>query len=453
MAITLKRLGVALLTLIMTLGTAWNVQARPAASPVTLTVAFQQFGPPPYPDHQFWNMVSRQVTRQYPNIRLKLLPIVASEGDYYTKIDLMMRSASTAPDIVREDSFLIGSDATAGYLQPLDPYLKGWPQYSQQWFPKMQQITTFKGHNYGVMNGTDDRLIWYNKTLFKKAGLPTNWQPHNWNDILKAARQIKAKLKGVIPLNLYSGIPGDEASTMQGFEMLLYGTKDPLYDYSHSKWIVSSAGFLDALKFVQTVYNPKNLLGPSNDVALSPQTGVMVSNKLLPTGKLAMDIDGSWLPSTWVKSGSHPWPQWSKVLGQAKMPTQNGQNPHYITLSGGWAYSISSKSKNKSAAWDVLKVANSRNNLAWYDVHVANIAPRKDEVHVGSYRNVPLNPFFTGLLSYTQFRPAFPEYPRISNEIDRAMEEVMSGQDPKAAMTRFAGDVRNIVGPGKIEQR
>ncbi len=42
-----------------------------------------------------------------PNIKVKLEPIIASEGDYYTKLDLMMRSASTAPDLVREDSFLV----------------------------------------------------------------------------------------------------------------------------------------------------------------------------------------------------------------------------------------------------------------------------------------------------------------------------------------------------------
>jgi multiple sugar transport system substrate-binding protein len=76
---------------------------------------------------------------------VKLEPIVASEGDYYTKIDLMMRSASTAPDVVKEDSFLVGSDATAGYITPLDKYLAAWPEYKAQWYPAMQSITTFNG--------------------------------------------------------------------------------------------------------------------------------------------------------------------------------------------------------------------------------------------------------------------------------------------------------------------
>lgn len=447
------RVIIACLAVGLALGGTLTVQAHPSAAKVTITVAYQQFGPPPYHDQIWWQAVQKQVAAKYPNITVKLLPIVASEGDYYTKVDLMMRSASTAPDIVREDSFLIGSDATAGYLAPLDSYIKGWSEYSQ-WYPKMQSITQFNGHNYGIMNGTDDRLVWYNKVLFKKAGLPTNWQPKSWNDILSAARTIKAKLPGVTPMNLYSGIPMDEASTMQGFEMLLYGTGNPLYDYGTKKWIVSSPGFLHALEFVQTVYNPKNLLGPTNDIALSGSAGTVVSNQLLPSNKLAIDIDGSWLPGTWYKNGSHPWPQWKTVLGQAKMPTENGQAPHYVTLSGGWAYSISSRSQHKAQAWQVLQMANSRANLASYDVAVANITPRKDVVKVPSYHNVPLNPFFTKLLSFTQFRPAFPVYPQISNQVDLAMEQVMSGSEtPAQAMAAYANAVTGIAGASHVEKK
>src|SRR5207249_8265894 len=100
------------------------------------------------------------------------------------------------------------------------------------------------------------------------------------SDILSAARTIKAKVPGVIPLNLYSGIPMDEASSMQGFEMLLYGTKDPLYNYSTQKWVASSHGFLDALNFVKQVYNPSNLLGPTNDIMLSTQAANTIAQQL-----------------------------------------------------------------------------------------------------------------------------------------------------------------------------
>ena len=63
--------------------------------PVTITVAFQQFGPPPYPEQAWWTAVKQRVEAANPNIKVKLEPIVADEGSYYTKLDLMMRSATT----------------------------------------------------------------------------------------------------------------------------------------------------------------------------------------------------------------------------------------------------------------------------------------------------------------------------------------------------------------------
>src|SRR5690242_1350583 len=77
--------------------------ASGGSGPITLTVAYQQFGSPPYQDQIWWTKVKQQVEASNPNIKIKLLPIVADEGAYYTKLDLMMRSNS-APDIVREDS-------------------------------------------------------------------------------------------------------------------------------------------------------------------------------------------------------------------------------------------------------------------------------------------------------------------------------------------------------------
>jgi len=258
---------------------------------------------------------------------------------------------------------------------------------------------------------------------------------------------------GVIPLNLYSGIPMDEASSMQGFEMLLYGTKDPLYNYSTQKWVASSKGFLDALNFVKQVYNPSNLVGPTNDIALSTQAANTIAQQLIPQGKLGIDIDGSWLSHNWYPTGPAPWPQWQQTMGVAKMPTEFGQAPSYVTLSGGWAYSITSKSAHPDQAFQVLQAGYSKDLLATYDVQDGQVAPRQDIVSVPAYHNAPLNPFFTSLVAFTQFRPGFPAYPKISLQIDSAMQHVMSGQSPADAMNTYSQSVTGIAGPNSVEQR
>src|SRR5260370_10180903 len=65
--------------------------------PVTITVAFQQFGPPPYPEQVWWNKVKQRVEAANPNIKVKLEPIIADQRSYYTKLDLMIRSPRSAP--------------------------------------------------------------------------------------------------------------------------------------------------------------------------------------------------------------------------------------------------------------------------------------------------------------------------------------------------------------------
>ncbi len=386
----------------------------------------------------------------HPNVKVETIAITGSEGDYYTKLALMMRAASTAPDVVFEDSFMIGSDAAAGYLLPINKYVNKWEGW-KHFYTAMQKITEFHGKIYGVMNGSDVRGLWYNKEIFAKAGIKMPWQPKTWADILKAAKLIKEKVPGVIPFSMYSGVPDDEASTMQGYEMLLYGTamgNNALYDWKTSKWVISSPGIKHTLEFIQKVFT-EGLAEPLQ-YAFNPQYGSVVSQELLPQGKLAIDLDGMWLYGNWLSSSPTPWPEWKKVMGFALMPTEYGQDPKFVSLSGGWALSIASQSKHPDLAWDFIKIASSAKNLSIYDYYVANTAVRDDEINY-IYANAPLAKTFANVMKYTHYRPAFPEYPKISYQIDLAMENVMLGRPVLETMKGYADAVKGIVGTDNVE--
>jgi multiple sugar transport system substrate-binding protein len=437
--------GIALLCLSVTIAGCGT--ASQAAGTRTIKVAFQNFGGPTFMN---WvKGVQKQFEKQHPGVTVQLIPIEAPENDYYTKLDLMQRSSSTAPDVLYEDTFLIKSDVAAGYLLPLDKYLKSWPDWKQEFFSQ-SKIPTMgpDGKVYGVPMGTDTRALWYNTQLFRKAGIKVPWQPKSWKDILTTLRTLKAKLPGVTPYNIYSGTPAGEASTMQGFEMLLYGTKDPLYDTKTRKWIAPSKGLLDSLTFLKTLYAQKLTLSPSK--ALSPNVTNTVPQQYMPAGKVAIDQDGSWLPSNWLKGGVAPWPAWSKVLGVAFMPTEYGQAPHYISLSGGWTLSVSAKTRDPSLAMKFLELALNKKNSLGYDIAASQIAVRKDVANAPQY--LKLNPTvktFTQLIKYTTFRPAYPVYPQVSNEIQVIMSGVMTGQmTPQSAVNLYTAYIKHIEGIG-----
>lgn len=414
----------------------------------TIKVAYQQFGAGKVMAN-FLAGVKGEFEKANPGKKVELLPIVASENDYYTKLALMLRSPRTTPDLVYEDTFLINSDIKAGYLKPLDGYLKSWPEWSQFVETAKGAAKASDGKTYGVPDGTDTRGLWYNKRVFAKAGLAADWQPKTWADILTAARQIKAKVPGVTPLNIYSSKAAGEASSMQGFEMLLYGTSNQLYDAKSGKWVIGSKGFLDSLNMIKTVFSEK--LGPSPQDATDANLGNTISQQWLPQDKIGIALDGSWLNNTWLSTGPKPWPEWSTVVSEAPMPTQNGEAPGKVSLSGGWTWAISAKSANPDVAWKFITSLQSEANAAKYAVAGTQIAVRKDVAADPTYLKANAKtPVFTDVVSVTQYRPAYPEYPQISNAIQVAMESVMIGQQtPQQAQQAYDEAVKGIVGADK----
>lgn len=419
-----------------------------------IKVAFQRFGTPPIWGEEWLKRVKELFEAQNSGVTVELVPIQASENDFYTKIALMMKSEETAPDVVTEDTFLINSDAAAGYLEPLNDKVAQWPDWNNFVEAMKQGGMSNDGKIYGIPYSTDTRGLWYNTNMFKKAGLPVPWEPKNWDDILSAARTIKQKVPDVIPFWSNIGKATGEATTMQTFEMLLYGTEDKLNNASADKWIVNSPGFKDSLQFISTISKEK--LGPQPSQILNGQAGNTLTTQLMPNEKVAIALNGNWLPGSWVEKGAAPWPDGLKVYQLAAMPTQKGQGPGFTSMSGGWALSIASKSKQKDAAWKFIQLAINKENDKWYTMHQGNLSPRKDVAEDPEYMNTPGQAFTqaTKFTAFTHFRPANTDYPAISTQIQTIVESVATGSlTPEAAMNQYAQNVERIVGKDKIEEK
>ncbi|MEU8688618.1 extracellular solute-binding protein [Streptomyces sp. NPDC048665] len=394
--------------------------------------------------------IKKEFEKKYPGKKVEFVPVKAPDSEYYTKVQQMMRSPRTAPDLVYEDTFLINSDITSGYLKPLDPYLAGWPDWKQFLDTAKASARGEDGKTYGVPDGTDTRGLWFDKRVFRKAGLPLDWQPRTWADVLAAARTIRQKVPGVVPLNVYTGKPAGERATMQGMEMLLYGTgngtSDPLYDSGSKKWITGGQGFTDSLKFIESVYKEK--LGPDVSDALDPNYATTVAGELLPEGKLGIDLDGSWLPQNWLPGSGRDWPDWSRQLGLAYMPTQAGQAPGKVSMSGGWTWAVPAKAAHPDLAFDFVKTMQTEANARKWYIANSGIALRKDVAADPAYATAqPGIKFFTDLVSSTHYRPAYPAYPKVSTAIQEAMESVTTGDaSAEKAASTYDSTLKDVTG-------
>jgi multiple sugar transport system substrate-binding protein len=410
-----------------------------------ITVTYKQIGGEPV-YQEFLGAAKTEFEKANPGITVNLQPITAADSDYLTRLQLQMRSPRTSPDLVYEDTFQINSDIEAGYLRPLDDQLTAWPDWQHFSDTAKGAGKALDGKTYGVPDGTDTRGLWFNKEIFAKAGLPADWQPKTWDDVLSAARTIKAKVPGVIPFNIFSGKGVGEAASIQGFEMLLYGTADTLYDLPSRKWVLGSKGFTDSLRFVNTVYTEQ--LGPTAAQSLDPNFQYKVAQQLLPKGQLAIDLDGSWVSHNWLPGNASPWPRWDTVLGSAAMPTQTGQAPGRVSMSGGWTWAIPKNAANPDKAWEFLKLISDHEHHVKFDIVNTQIPVRTDVAKDPRYLAAnPTNEFFSSLVPVTHYRPAYALYPRISSEIQVAMESVMTGtSDVATAAKNYDEQVKGIAG-------
>jgi multiple sugar transport system substrate-binding protein len=235
--------------------------------------------------------------------------------------------------------------------------------------------------------------------------------------------------------------------------MLLDGTRDPLYDGATHRWIVTSRGLLDSLAFVARIYNRTHRLGPpitADGRRLGPKE---LAANLFAQGKLGIDLDGSWLSSRWYPGNAVPWRQWQRVMGYARMPTEGGAPPAYVTLSGGWAYAISARSAHKNDSFALVKAFCTRDTLAALDQAIGSLAPRRDAGDNAAYNAAPLTAAFAALWQGATYRPVDPAYPAVSRLLGQAMDDVIVGETPAHAMTRFAAGVIGLVGRDRVERR
>lgn len=389
--------------------------------------------------------------KKNPKIKISLQPINASEGDYFSKLDLAMKSADTTPDIVNEDTFILPADAKAGYLEPLDSYVAKWSDWDKFTAALKKGSQGSDGKQYGIPGTTDARGIWTDLVVTKKAGLAADWAPKSWADILTAAKKIKQTQPNVIPFAMGVSTTNGESVSMQTFEQLLYGTGETLYNEKTKKWNVNSKGILATLNFINQIYN-KDKTGPSLSVVMSSNYGSTIFQDRIPKNQVGMAMDGIWNTGNWSKDGAAPIANMTKVLAFNLMPTEKGQKPGYVTMAGGWSWALPKNSKNKKAAWTVMKAMNTKQLAVTRALQEGTLTVRDDAAKDPEYLKKPFIKEATQALQNAHFRPKNDLYPKVSIAIQQMVESVAAGRkSPSDAAAKYATDVKGIVGDSNTD--
>lgn len=416
-----------------------------------ITICFRDDGQGENSTNWKWFKSAYEAWDQKDKVDLDIAPITAGEGDYFTKIALALQSESTAPDMVLEDTFQLPTDALAGYLTDISSMVDKWEDWKSETgiIETLKPGVTVNDKVYGVPYNTDTRGLWYNKDILEKAGFDAeNWAPKTWEELLNDLRTIKKKVPDVVPIWMNSGIATGEATTMQTYQMFLYGTGDADKTmYKDDKWVVESKGILDTLTFIQSVY--KEELGPPLSKILDANGSNTGARDYLPNGKAAIELDGNWITGNYKKGGASEWPEYKDKLGFAPMPNQDGTGT--VTLAGGWALSIPEKSDNKETTFDFIKQCMSTDIYTDFIVSSGSICTRADTAKNPKYIEEPFMGIATKFLSGAGFRPINDEYPSVSTAVQTMVESVVTQkQTPEKAMKQYKTDVIRVTGEDRV---
>lgn len=382
-------------------------------------------------------------------VELKLNGIEAGDSDYLTKIKLMYQDASQCGDIIFDDSFVLPADAAAGYLADITSYLESYEAWNDGSYIEAVKNATLGGDGqyYGVQVSTDSRGLLVNKSVLEAAGLGADWQPKDWAELLDGCRAIKENCDGVIPMWLSVGKASGEGTSMNGYEMLLYGTADgdqSLYDTAEGKYVVSSDCILAANEFLTTLFS-EGLSGEYSEMLDSNEGSY--AYEYLKNGELGIYLTGSWFPSMYQEGANMEWAEYEDTLAFIDMPTQDGSGT--ITMSGGWTWTIPALCDDTELAFEFLTELMKPENYKTYIIGSGNL-PVQD---MDAYEEITNRAFYAESqvkLQAALFRPKDELYSTVSTYLAEMSENAVVGLDAQVAMDTFATNVEGAIGADMV---
>jgi multiple sugar transport system permease protein len=273
---------------------------------------------------------------------------------------LISLAGGSPPDVLEFDRFAIAEWAARGAFEPLDPYIardlsmnRPDTPTGDQYYPVAWNEAQFNGRQYGIPIAIDSRALIYNKNVLRSAGFVDEkgepLPPRTWEQVREYSRKLTtrdargrltrlgfAPMFGDSWLYMYGWMNGGEFMSEDGIRVTL---NDPR--------------IVEALSWLKRTYDE---LGGYGHVKSFEASFLVDALDPFVTGQIAMKIDGNWQMERLGKFAR------DVDFGVAPPPVpQNRYEAGHTRMSwtGGFAIAIPSTSRNKEAAWELIRFLSS----------------------------------------------------------------------------------------------
>jgi len=251
------------------------------------------------PEIPIFKHLGDQFNKTHRNAQASFQLVPGTWEDYNRKLVTQV-AGGTVPDVTRAAIIYRPSYVSKGYVEDLMPFAQ------KSHFPFDQYFKTpFGGylvdnHLWGMPVGIYDMAMYYNKTMFKEAGIPfpsTNWEKgYDFDQFLSVARKLT---KG-------SGVHKQYGAQMlTDFRWLihfLWWSGGEFLSADHSKCVLETPQALEGLQYLHDLMF-KYQVWPNPETL---KNGVLTTG-LFTSGRVGMYLDGMWQMPTMKAIKNFEW--------------------------------------------------------------------------------------------------------------------------------------------------
>lgn len=319
------------------------------------------------PDSKGLEAVLREFERRNPDLNVRILSMGAGRMNPQKLMTSIV--GNVAPDVIVQDRFTIGDWASRGAFRELDDLIKrdrGSDPFCptpEQYYPAVWDEASFRGKVYAVPMAADDRVLYWNRTVFREkgaalraAGLDPERPPRTWSELLAYSKVLTER-------------NADGTYKRIGFLPNFGNTWLYLYAFQNNARFLSEDGRTctlsspEAEEALQFIVDGYDLVG-GYEAAKGFETGfVGGENDPFILGKIAMKIDGDWILNNLSRYG----PNLDFSTAPAPVPDDRfhkrgrfaDEPDTFITWVGGFSLAIPEGARNVEGAWRYIKFATS----------------------------------------------------------------------------------------------
>jgi len=350
-------------------------------------------------------------------------------GNLWTMRDKLLTAIAggVGPDVSQIDQFWCAELADSGGLIKMGDLIAADADVDPaDFYDKVWETATYNGEIWTMPFSFSNIALYYNKKLFREAGLDPEDPPETWDELVEMGKQLTIDKDG------------DGTPDQWGLTFPLEANRGTIYYWLAFLW--QNGGELFNEDFTKSKFNEEpgvealqfwiDLVHTHKIVPLAPP------EKGFPNGLIAMKFTST------ASLYSYRHKYLGDDLGMAFMPKKE----KYATGVGGANLAIFTTTPDVDASWEFVKWMTSKEiNLRW-SMASGYLPLRPAVVESDEYQaylaEEPLAQVILDQMPYGVVRPNIPAYAPGSREIGLAVEEAVFGNlDPKTVLDAAAEKV------------